>query len=390
MAETRKHRRREAGSHRLIGVSAAPGWRPLPHDVRTGIIPGSSIGIGYFGGPVIKCPQIYAGFWGQDYWADPGYQALQARLTQFLTDLPNSTFMNVLSQYGAGFGAGLAGSFIQAHNLAITGTEFKDSDITSWIQILIDFGVIPDASTPSSLGTVVMVIFLDDTIEVNDPAFLGGDGGGIVMCEPNGDTAFGYHYFFNTNSGNPMYYAVVPALDDNCLQESCPDPTFCNLQLSQTREQRLTETMSHEIAEMLSDPQPFTGWVPEIGDPCAGEPDTITVGPNTWTVQKIYSLADDLNSNGQTICVSSEPQPLPAQPGGPMASVGMLGRYRPGHLDRLLPLPTIRVDGEKKTVEIADKDLRRFVNRIAQPLHYRGLPGHLPKLLRQAADYLEK
>jgi hypothetical protein len=187
----------EKTSRGLIGVSAVPGWSPRPSGVTTGVIPGSTIGIAYSGGPVIGCPQIYAGFWGQQYFRDPNYQTLQAQLIQFLTDLLNSTFMNVLSQYGAGGGAGVAGTFIQAHNLAITGTNFKDSDITSWIQILIDFGVMPDASSPSSLGTVVMVIFLDSTIEVNDPGFLGGAGGGVVMCEPSGDSAFCYHYFFN-------------------------------------------------------------------------------------------------------------------------------------------------------------------------------------------------
>jgi hypothetical protein len=70
--------------------------------------------------------------------------------------------------------------------------------------------------------------------------------------------------------------------------------------------------------------------------------------------------------------------------------VGPLARYRPGHLDRLLPLPLVRVDGEKKSFQIAEKDLRRYLNRIALPLRSRELPAHVPALLRQAADHLEK
>ncbi|MBV8382333.1 MAG: hypothetical protein JOZ63_06985, partial [Planctomycetaceae bacterium] len=215
-----------------------------------GPIPGSSVGLSYNGGPVLRCPQIYVGFWGRNYWGDSAYQNLGSQLTQFMTDLPQSTFMNLLRQYGAGLGAGLAGAFVQAHNLANTGTEFTNQDIQNWIQILIDFNVIPDASPAGSLSVNVMMIFLDDTIEINDPGFLGGDDGGLVMCEPNGDTAFGYHYYFTTNSGNPMYYAVVGALDNNCLQESCPDDNACSLHLSQSQLQRITISTSHEIAEM--------------------------------------------------------------------------------------------------------------------------------------------
>ena len=338
---------------------------------------------------MVQCPQIYVGFWGRDYWEDPGYQTLQGQLTQFMTDLPRSTFMNVLSQYGAGGGAGLTGTFVQAHNLAITGTNFANQDIANWIQILIDFGVMPDASAPSSLGTVVMVIFLDDTIQINDPGFLGGAGGGIVMCEPSGDTAFGYHYFFTTTSGNVMPYAVVPALDDTCLQSSCADDNYCNLHLAQSQQQRITLAASHEFAEMLTDPQPFTGWVGEIGDPCGGETATVTVGANTWWVQPLYSVEDDIATGGATQCVASKDAPAPAQAGGPFLSVNGMANFRPGHLDRLLPLPTVRFDGKTREMEVRDRDLMRYYQRLALPIRHSALPPHLPRLMRQLAGALE-
>jgi hypothetical protein len=383
----------------LHGHSALPGWYPPPAlrralvehtgTVTYGVIPGSSIGLGYWGGPVIGCPQIYVGFWGHDYYGDPGYMLLANRLMQFVSALPQSKFMNVLSQYGAGGGADIAGTFVQAHTLGIDSTLFTNQDIANWIQILIDFGVIPDASPPGSLSTNVMMIFLDDTIQVNDPNFLGGANGGIVMCEPSGDNAFGYHYYFDTNSGNPMYYAVIPALDDTCLRETCADDNYCTLHLSQTQEQRITIAASHEFAEMLTDPQPFTGWVPEIGDPCSGETDTMTVGSNTWTVQRIYSVEDDIASNGGNTCVSSKDQPLPAQHGGPFAGANVAARYRPGHLDRLLPLPMIYFDGATRKMEIRDRDLVRYYHRLAAPLPRTALPAHLPQLLRQLANAVE-
>ena len=59
------------------------------------------------------------------------------------------------------------------------------------------------------------MIFLADNLTVNSANL------GAVMCEPAGDTAFGYHYFFQTAAGNHAYYSVIPGLTDACLQRSC-------------------------------------------------------------------------------------------------------------------------------------------------------------------------
>jgi hypothetical protein len=102
------------------------------------------------------------------------------------------------------------------------------------------------------------------------------------------------------------------------------------LQLSHTQEQRRTQVASHEFAEMVTDPVPPTGWYDqsdpnsgEIGDICNGQSDTITVGPNTWTVQRIYSSTDDQQSGGSNYCLSQVTSPGPLLPGvssGPQGS----------------------------------------------------------------------
>jgi hypothetical protein len=54
---------------------------------------------------------------------------------------------------------------------------------------------------------------------------------------------------------------------------------------------------------MVTDPE-LNAWFDsdgsENGDICNGEPGTITVGANTWTVQRMYSKSDDVASNGAT------------------------------------------------------------------------------------------
>jgi len=262
------------------------------------------------GGPVITNPVAYPTFWGAN-WPDATHQAQAARLMQYLKDLISSDWMNILTQYGVGSGNGggqvLAPSFSNTVPATLT-----DAQIHLTIQAAINSGTLPEP--PPNNASTVLIIFLDETCAVNDPSL------GIVMCEPSGDNAFGYHYDFTTAGGNNCYYAVIPALDDNCINNTCPGG--CSLNLTETQEQRRTQVASHEFAEMLTDPKFPSGWYgsssDEIGDICNGETATITVGPNTWNVQRIYSKTDDIKTNGASYCLASSPFTIPSLPGGPV------------------------------------------------------------------------
>ena len=263
----------------------------------------------YNGGPIIASPVLFTSFWGA-LWSDPVLQTTAQRLNQFAQDLLNSNFMNVLSQYGVGSGNG-SGSFGKASFVGNVPNQLTDGDIQKIIQSSIKAGLI--AEPPANNTSHVLIIFLDENSEVKDTNL------GVVMCEPSGDTAFGYHNGFTTAAGNPFYYGVIPALDDACIQNSCGS-TGCTLQLSQTQEQRRTQVTTHEFAEMVTDPNPPTGWYDqndpnsgECGDICSGESDTITgtTSSNVWTVQRIYSKYDDAQSNGSNYCLSQAGSPKP-------------------------------------------------------------------------------
>jgi hypothetical protein len=272
-------------------------------------------GFVYNGGPVIASPQVYVGFWGPLWSQDQAHQARASRLSEFHADLLQSGFMNVLSQYGVGAGAGAAGAFVRATFVGSVPGTLTDPSIQSIIQSSLTAGTLPEPANPSNIA---LVIYLDETIGVNDPM------NGLVLCELTNDTAFGYHNFFMTTAGNPFYYGIIPALNDACLTESCPgSDAGCSLHLSETQEERLTQVASHEFAEMTTDPQ-LNAWVDpakgENGDICNGESDTITVGTHIWTVQRIYSKYDDVNSNGTVYCLSQAPTPEPRLSPGPAHS----------------------------------------------------------------------
>ena len=257
----------------------------------------------YHGGPVIASPQVYTSFWG-NLWSDADHQARAERLNQFHRDLLESGFMNVLSQYGVGRGAGNAGTFAGSTFISDVPDMLTNNQVQSTIQSAVNGGILPEPPSPSNIA---LIIYLDENIGIEDPADQ------LVLCEPNNDNAFGYHEFFTTAAGNQFYYAIVPALSDACISETCPgDDSNCSLHLSQTQEQRQTQVASHEFAEMTTDPQLNAWFDPdngENGDICNGQSDTVTVGTNTWTVQKTYSSYDDSNSGGTIFCIAQASDP---------------------------------------------------------------------------------
>jgi hypothetical protein len=309
------------------GVSAKKAWPASRHPdddievLAANALADSHPNFTYQGGPVISNPNVYTSYWGPA-WEDPEHQELTKYLDQFVQDLLKSEYMNVLSQYGVGSGAGKAGMFVKNSMDPDVKGDLADVNIHARIQHLIDTGKLPE---PGSSADVVALIFLDDGVRINDTNL------GIVMCEPTSDTAFGYHYFFTTSAGGRFYYAVIPGLSDDCLKKSCPNnDKECSLKLGTKVEERLTQVASHEFAEMVTDPE-INAWRDsgngaEIGDICNGESEKITGSRQPWTVQRIYSYYDE--ANGKQPCVVNSPNPLP----------NLLVPYQPFILRTVTPL----------------------------------------------------
>jgi hypothetical protein len=227
------------------------------------------------------CPRCTRSFVGD--WSSAANQNRATRLSQFVTDLLNSRYMNILSQYGCGTTGTLVNSVFIA-----SGNNLSATDIHNILQTAINNNTIPEPTNPSN----PYALFLDNATAVNDTT------AGAVMCEATSDTAFGYHDFFTTSAGKLCYFSVVPGLTDMCLQNSCPgNDSGCSLHLGQTQEQRQTQVASHELSEMFSDPQVGSneawcspGSPHEKGDICNGQTRTITVGAQQIALQK-----DDLS-----------------------------------------------------------------------------------------------
>ncbi len=309
MPATRKTRRPPANDDDLVVVPRFGGVSPRrpvkPAAVGTSGASGTGTfgDFAYQGGPVIHAPEVHILFVGD--WTSTANQNRATRLTQFVTDLLSSRYMNILSQYGCGTSGTVGGTAF----VAAPDSSLSTADIHTLIQTAIDKNEVPE---PTAQLTCVL-LYMDDATAVEDTET------GVVMCEASSDNAFGYHYHFLTKAGNACPFAVVPGLTDGCLTNSCPgNDQGCSLHLAQTQEQRQTQVSSHELSEMFSNPQVNVdeGWSRpgnphENGDICNGLSGTITVGANTWTVQKMYSKWHDMATNGTTTCIL-ECDPLPS------------------------------------------------------------------------------
>jgi hypothetical protein len=235
-------------------------------------------------------------------------------------------------------------------------------------QSCINAGLIPEPSNVNSSKTVsVMMVFLDPSVGIN--------GGGRQLNIPGAVDA-GYHDSFTTAAGNPFLNAFSEFTDINFI----------------------TTIMSHEFAEMITDPL-YNAWTPdhashEIGDYCEGNDTTINVSGRTWTVQEIWSDV----ANACVASASSKIPPISPGPGGALAAdISRLGRGPGRSLDpadvllhhRVLPLPPVRFDHRNGFKQINDADMMAYARKMFSPLRHDQLFNDFPGFLRQAAAALE-
>jgi hypothetical protein len=340
-------------------------------------------GFHYHGGRVVNCPQVYLAFWGSAWTASAAELLRAQRLMQYHQDLLASTYMNVLSQYGAGTGVS-SGAVFRSVFVTNVANNLLNADITNTLQAAINSNALPEPGSPSN---TCVIVYLANGMTV--------DAFGQRMCEPNNDTAFGFHTFFTTTGGHHCYFAIIPPLDDSCLQHSCGSDAGCSLHLAATQEQRETQVASHEFSEMISDPE-LNAWFEdgtgeENSDIVNGQSATITVSGRTWTVQRQYSLTDDIASNGANFSVVDAPNPLPKLPGGPASTVSARAAQRqiPSY-ERLLPLPPITFDTQTSQVSLEDAHMRAYAKRIFFPLKPQDVLVDLPGFLNHAAKVSRK
>jgi len=292
----------------------------------------------YYGGPVISNIDAVVVYWGTsvsnvvDCGGGLDSHGNCIGISQFHSAVGNSTFIDMLGEYNtagvdasAGSKLGLPGNqnigrgtlhpgspFIITPSASNSGPKINDANIQSELQSQIAAGHLPAVATDGigNVNTIYVVYF--------PPGLIIDDGTGSLSCTAGGFCA--YHSTYFNLSGLAVPYGVVPDFGPG---SGCD--TGCG---SGTQWQNITSTVSHELAESITDAAvglpststlvfdyPLT-WYDvnngEIGDPCApfsaagmtfGGTDSLQFGATTFVVQQLFSQKA-YKANPTAACVS--------------------------------------------------------------------------------------
>jgi uncharacterized repeat protein (TIGR01451 family) len=267
----------------------------------------------YWGGPVMSNIHLVEVLWGSFVDAPS-----TTGLPQFLTDIPNSNYFDLLSEYGT---VGVNGQGGAPGSNQLIGRGFFDGKFT------IAPSVCPgSASNPPRTCTVTDVQIQAELKKQlpHLPAPVTDQQGnyntiylfyfppgvhislqGIPSCAQGGFCA--YHASIAGGLPAEIPYGVFP---DFGPTSGCGPSSGCG---NSTSANNLTSVTSHEIGEAVTDENvanaqqlgPPLAWLSntddEIGDICNQDQQQITVGTHTYTVQTLFS-------NMQNGCVTAPAQ----------------------------------------------------------------------------------
>jgi hypothetical protein len=221
----------------------------------------------YQGGPVISNAQTVPVFWTSG--VDP---TVSAWAEGYLGTLVVSAYFDLLTQYstvgqtggtGQTVGHGTVVPAVTITPTTATGTKVTDKQIGPELQAQITAGHLPAPTTDATGNTnTVYVLFFPQSITVS----YGGGNSCVEWC--------GYHGSYGGTAGNPSFeYAVIP---DMGTGSGCA--TGCSDECLTADTDIMAGTLSHEVAESVTDPADAPGWVNpnqnsqnyEIADICVG------------------------------------------------------------------------------------------------------------------------
>jgi len=244
--------------------------------------------------------QVLAVFWGGN--VDMGEQN---DAPGFYATLTNSPWMDVLAQYATvgvatvGGQSGTAqslgrGSFVASYTItpANTNTTLSDADIQTELQSQIDAGHLPPPQYDTlGFDNTLYMIYFPLSVTISDPNI---GTSCVQFCA--------YHGTLNYNNSNRLVaYGVIPdfTAGSGCSFGCGTGATYID---------NLNSVCSHELAESVTDigvgqAQTFApplAWydqnnsmLGEVGDICNAMQGSTTTGGNTYTVQDIWSNADN-------------------------------------------------------------------------------------------------
>ncbi len=270
-------------------------WRDPNQSTTVGIAP-LGAHLQYFGGPVISNVHVVQVLYGSGAF-DPQVAGFATpSMGNFYSDLTNSGYMDLLSQYNTTVSGGTGqtighgtfdGMFQIVPDPANSGTFITDDQIQAELLAQITAGHLP-APLLDIAGNVntVYLIFFPPGVQISEQ--------GTPSCQPGGFCAY-HSSTFNTFNLKNVLYGVHPDMQagSGCDLGCGPSTTFGNY----------TSVTSHELAEAITDADvglafsfaPPLAWFDpnfgEIGDICNGQQGSYPINGTTYVIQLEFSNA---------------------------------------------------------------------------------------------------
>jgi hypothetical protein len=193
--------------------------------------------IGYGGGAVVPHVQVEPLYYGT-YWSTAAGQQSASDINDYLSYLVDSPFMDLMNEYGVGRGS-VAGNGILDPGL-LGASTVSDASIRAQIANDITAGRLPGADINN-----LYLVFTPPNVSVTN-------GAASSLYD-----FYGYHDVFAYGATGVVNYAVIA------------NPVGNGTNGSMSVFQTLTHTISHELAEAVTDPD-ASGWIdPETGEEIA-------------------------------------------------------------------------------------------------------------------------
>ena len=268
-------------------------WRD-PNAGPVGFAAPAGAHLSYFGGPVISNVHVVQVLWGNGSFAPQVSGTTTPSIASFFTDITNSTYMDMLSEYNTTISGGTNqsighGTFDGQFTIipSVTGSTIDDTQIQPELLAQITAGHLPAPITDAAgnVNTLYMIYF-PPGITITQGGSSSCVGGGF--CAYHGTTS-------NTFQSKHVLYGIHPDMQagSGCAQ-GCGNSTVFN---------NYTSVSSHEFAEAVTDADvgiattfaaPLA-WMDmtngEIGDICNGQQGTFVANGTTYTIQLEFSNA---------------------------------------------------------------------------------------------------
>ncbi|HEV2989661.1 MAG TPA: hypothetical protein VG759_14555 [Candidatus Angelobacter sp.] len=268
-------------------------WRD-PNAGPVGFAAPAGAHLSYFGGPVISNVHVVQVLWGNGNFAPQVSGTTTPSIASFFTDITNSTFMDMLSEYNTTISGGTNqtighGTFDGQFTIipSVTGSTIDDTQIQPELLAQITAGHLPSPVTDAAgnVNTLYMIYF-PPGITITQGGSSSCVGGGF--CAYHGTTS-------NTFQSKHVLYGIHPDMQagSGCAQ-GCGNSTVFN---------NYTSVSSHEFAEAVTDADvgiattfaaPLA-WMDmnngEIGDICNAQQGTFVANGTTYTIQLEFSNA---------------------------------------------------------------------------------------------------